>query len=100
MFLLFILLSDVYVVAQDIKTLKKELSQSSSNQNKAEIASDLSWLFKDQNPDSSLFYAELALTYSRLSKDHKIEAFSLSDIGNYYKRLENYKKAHRYYIKR
>lgn len=98
MFLLLILLFDVSV-AQDIKILKKEFSQSSSNQHRAEMASELSWSFKDQNPDSSLFYAELALTYSRLAKDHKIEAFSLSDIGNYYKRLENYKKAHGYYIK-
>jgi two-component system NarL family sensor kinase len=73
--------------SQNLKSLKR----------KAQLASDQAWSLRDINPDSSFYYAIQALKYAKASKEKKIEAYSLSDIGNYYKRKEYYKQAQRYY---
>ena len=73
-------------------------NRSNSMVDKAVLADDISWQLKDINPDSSLFYAEQALKFSRESNQKEIEAYSLSGIGNYHKRKENYKTAIHFYI--
>lgn len=73
------------------------IQKNSSDSLRAITASDLSWKLKDVNPDSSVFYAKKALTLSRKTGQQKIQAYSLSDIGNYYKRLELYDTALQFY---
>ncbi len=75
-----------------------KLNESNSDFDKAQLASDIAWDLKDINPDSSLYYAQQALKYSRSSNQKKIEAYSLSDIGNYHKRKENYSEARKFYL--
>lgn len=58
--------------------------------------SDQAWALKDKFPDSSYQFATKALKFARKSNLKKIEAYSLSDIGNYYKRKENYQLAEKY----
>ncbi len=65
---------------------------------RAQKASDLAWKLKDSYPDSSLQYAQDALRLSKETNQKKLEAFSLSDIGNYYKRKEKYELAYNYYL--
>ncbi len=76
-----------------------KFNQSNSAFDKAKYASDIAWGLKDINPDSSLYYAEQALELSRKSDQKEIEVYSLSDMGNYYKRKENYNTALNYYLK-
>jgi two-component system NarL family sensor kinase len=73
--------------------------ESSSNIEKAQLASDISWELKNIKPDSSLFYAKEALRLAILTNQPKIQAYSLSDIGNYYKRKEEYAHALTFYFK-
>lgn len=75
-----------------------KFNQSNSAFDKAKYASDIAWGLKDINPDTSLYYAEQALKFSKQTDQKEIEAYSLSDIGNYYKRKENYKTALDYYL--
>ncbi len=84
---------------QSIEVKKQQLSQTPDPKVKASVASDISWELRDINPRTSLYYARLALKYARLSNQRKIEAYSLSDIGNYYKRTEDYISAQNYYQK-
>lgn len=74
-------------------------NETNSNSEKAQLASDLAWELKNINPDSSLFYAKEALRLAILTNQPKIEAYSLSDIGNYYKRKEKYTQALAFYFK-
>lgn len=76
-----------------------EFDNTTSIYDKAILASEISWSLKDINPDSSFYYAQMALDYARASNQPKIEAYSLSDIGNYYKRKEAYSQALEYYFK-
>lgn len=64
-----------------------------------ECASELAWSWKDSDSDSSYKYAHLALKLSRNLNDKKVESYSLADLGNYYKRKENYSEAKEFYIK-
>jgi signal transduction histidine kinase len=79
------------------KDLSRLFDESKDVSKKASYASDLAWELKDINPDLSYYYANEALKYARHSGLLKIEAYSLSDIGNYYKRKEDYKNALNYY---
>jgi len=63
----------------------------------AQKLSDLAWSLKDENPDSSFHLASRALEIAQNRNLKKLEAYSLSDIGNYFKRKEDYKKAKKYY---
>lgn len=56
-------------------------------------ASDLAWKYRDSQPDSSFYYANKALGYAEKWGLKKLEAYSLSDIGNYYVIQEDYQKA-------
>lgn len=80
-------------------SIAKSTIDNSSDSVRAYKASDLAWELKDINPDSSFYYAKIALRYSRKSGEKKAEAYSLSDIGNYYKRQEQYEEALDYYLK-
>ena len=62
----------------------------------AQKLSDLAWSLKDKDPDSSFYLASKALEIAQNRKLTKLEAYSLSDIGNYYKRKEEYKQAKTY----
>ncbi len=79
------------------QTISKYNSTNSTIE-KAKYASDIAWGLKDINPDSSLYYAEMAQGFSKETGQKEIEAYSLSDIGNYYKRREDYKTALRNYL--
>lgn len=68
-------------------------------QNRAEFASGKAWQLKDTYPDSSFYYANMALILAQKIQDKKLVAYSLSDIGNYYKRKEKYQKALKFYSK-
>jgi signal transduction histidine kinase len=70
---------------------------SKSDVEKAQLASDIAWELRNSLPDSSLHYAEEALRLSVQTNQPKIQAYSLADIGNYYKRSENYLLALKYY---
>jgi signal transduction histidine kinase len=61
-------------------------------------ASDLAWKHSDTKPDSSYFYAKVALSYAEKGGFKKIEAYSLSDIGNYYEIQEEYSEARNYLL--
>lgn len=84
---------------QGVEGKKQEFTRTTDIKTKAIIASDIAWELRDVDPGKSLYYARLALKYARLSKQLKIEAYSLSDIGNYYKRKEDYLFARNYYHK-
>lgn len=65
---------------------------------KAQKYSDRAWALKDKNPDSSYFFAYKALEIAQSRNFKKLEAYSLSDIGNYYKRKEDYPKSKSYLL--
>ncbi|MCT4664222.1 MAG: tetratricopeptide repeat protein [Flavobacteriales bacterium] len=90
------MISTVYPLAAQKKVSK--LSNLTIKE-KATRASEKAWSLRNVNPDSSLYFATEALNYARDCSDQKIEAYSLSDIGNYYKRKEEYSKALHHYIK-
>lgn len=94
-----ILMIAVCSFAQTTSELEAQFKSSSKSEEKAEIASELSWELRDSDPGKSYYYAKEALKFSRKSGDQKIEAYSLADIGNYFKRKENYKAALGYYQK-
>lgn len=83
----------------ELKQSISQFKQSKSTFDKAKYASDIAWGLKDINPDSSLYYANQALKFSKATDQKEIEAYSLSDIGNYYKRKENYGTALDYYLR-
>ncbi len=64
---------------------------------KAEIASEMAWKLKDIDPDSSFYFANTALALAQKCNNIEIIAYSLSDIGNYYKRKEEYHSALTFY---
>lgn len=61
--------------------------------------SDRAWALKDSYPDSSFQLAAKALEIAKKKNFKRIEAYSLSDIGNYYKRQGNYDIAKQYFFK-
>jgi|GEM_PF-4034191 len=63
---------------------------------KAEWFSEQAWTLREVNPDSSIWYAREALQLAVHLGMKKIEAYSLSDISNYYKRREEYDSAYNY----
>lgn len=72
-------------------------SSGQSDQNtEATKMADMAWKLKELDPDSSLWYARQALAISQEVSDRKIQAYSLSDIGNYFKRQESYDSAKHY----
>lgn len=79
--------------------LESNFKSTSKPGEKAKLASDLSWELKDTDPEKSYFYAKEALKIARKSGDSQLEAYSLSDIGNYFKRKEDYERALSYYFK-
>lgn len=82
---------------QDIDELSNKFTQSKTKRLKMVYASELAWKWRNINPDSSLRYSKIALTISRELGDKKTEAYSLSDVGSYYKHTEQYKKAYSYF---
>lgn len=82
---------------EETKVLEASFEHSKSDVEKAKIASDLAWKLKDSDPKTSLYYAKKALHLSRKTGQPKLEAYSLTDIGNYYKRREAYKEALNHY---
>lgn len=82
---------------QDFEELSNKFTQSKTKCLKMVYASELAWKWRNTNPDSSFKYSKIALNISRKLGDKKTEAFSLSDIGSYYKHIEQYKKAYSYF---
>ncbi|UTW61729.1 tetratricopeptide repeat protein [bacterium SCSIO 12741] len=59
--------------------------------------SDLAFHYQDIDPDSSLRYARLTLELSNRWNWLQLQAYSLSDIGNYYRLQEDFPLAREYY---
>ncbi len=76
----------------------QDLSLREKDSIKANKTSQLAFDLRDQNPDSSFLYATTALKISSKWNFKELIAFSLSDIGNYYKGQEEYDSA-RFYLK-
>ncbi|AEA42421.1 tetratricopeptide repeat-containing sensor histidine kinase [Fluviicola taffensis] len=81
---------------QDIGELSNKFTQSKTKHLKMVYASELAWKWRNINPDSSFRYGKIALNISRKLGDKKTEAYSLSDIGSYYKHIEQYKRSYYY----
>jgi two-component system NarL family sensor kinase len=66
---------------------------------RAAWASDKAWELKDNDPDSSFYFANQALILAQQCNDLEIVAHSFADIGNYYKTKEDYSNALSFYNK-
>lgn len=82
---------------KDIDEFSRKFTQAKTKPLQMVYASELAWKWRDINPDSSLRYGKIALDLSRKLGDKKTEAYSLSDIGSYYKHLEKYEKSYYYF---
>lgn len=97
--LLFLSLICGFCFGQETDELSSKFKHTNQDRLKMAYASELAWKLRDQNPDSSLFYAKIALQLSKKLGNKKTEAYSLSDIGTYYKHQEHYTEAQKYFKK-
>lgn len=74
------------LMAQNIGQLRSILANADQDSTKAELMEMLAWEYRSLNPDSSRYFAEQALELAKKTGQLRVIAFSLSDLGNYYRR--------------
>ena len=84
--------------SQNIANLKGSLEQTSSDSIKAEIYCDLAYYYREVNGDSALYYAELALPLTQKTGNLLYQAYTLSELGVYYRNQEQFSLAEPYYL--
>jgi two-component system, NtrC family, sensor kinase len=98
---LFVCFSFSFCVAQDslIDSLTRQLNLAKQDTNQALILSQLSYLTRNSNSDTSLFYAQQALSLARKIKFPKAEIGALNSIGSYFRVKGDLPKSLNYQIK-
>lgn len=85
MFALVTLLAWSEVEAQTIGRLRHTLAEAGHDSTKAIVMEALAWEYRRALPDSSRYFAEQALELAQNTGQQRVIAFSLTDLGNFYK---------------
>lgn len=83
--LIILLLANSLLPGKNIDKLKQDLQKANSDRLRAELLADIAYEFRELEPDSALYYAEKALPLARQEGYAKYIAYSLSEIGSYYR---------------